>query len=61
MVELTVILKDPERTYRQKHLIYEPFSMCEDDQTIKDCIDKSLLDFPDKPESIQIKVSMEIQ
>jgi hypothetical protein len=34
MTELTVILKDADRTYRQKFLIYEAYSMSEDDPVI---------------------------
>jgi hypothetical protein len=61
MTELTVILKDADRTYRQKFLIYEAYSMSEDDPVILRCIHEAMQNFDGDPESIQIKVHLEIQ
>ena len=61
MSELTVILKDSERTYRQKFLMYNPFSMIYDDPEILNCIQQAKENFQGDPEDITIKVSMEIQ
>ncbi len=61
MNELTVILKDPERTYRQKFLIYETISVAEDDPVIVKCIEEAKMNFDGEPESIQIKIHLEIQ
>jgi hypothetical protein len=61
MTELTVILKDSDRTYRQKFLIYETYSMVEDDPIIMACIVEAKKSFEGDPETIQIKVHLEVQ
>ena len=61
MTELTVILKDSERTYRQKFLCYETYSTSFDDPIIILCIDQARKNFEGEPETIQIKIHMEIQ
>jgi len=61
MTELTVILKDSDRTYRQKFLIYEDYSPKEDDPVILNCIQEAKKNFDGNPESINIKIHLEIQ
>jgi hypothetical protein len=61
MTELTVILKDSERTYRHKFLIYETYSATEDDPVILRCIEDAKKNFEGEPEEITIKISLEIQ
>ena len=61
MNELTVILKNSDRTYRQKFLIYEVYSVCEDDSVIRMCIEEAKKSFEGDPESVQVKIHMEIQ
>lgn len=61
MTELTVILKDSDRTYRQKFLIYETYSPSEDDPVILKCIDEAQKSFDGVPEIIQVKIHLEIQ
>jgi hypothetical protein len=61
MTELTVVLKDDDRTYRQKFLIYHAYSTHEDDETIMQCIEEAKKSFEGEPETIQIKIHMEIQ
>lgn len=61
MTELTVILKDPERTYRQKFLIYENYTVSCNDLMILNCIDEAKKNFKGDPESIEIKIHLEIQ
>lgn len=61
MTELTVILKDSDRTYRQKFLVYEDYSVKEDDPFIIACIEEAKKSFEGDPESIQIKIHLEIQ
>jgi hypothetical protein len=60
MTELTVILKDSDRTYRHKFLIYEHYTLCADDPVIRICIEEAKKSFEGEPESIQIKIHMEI-
>lgn len=61
MNELTVILKNSDRTYRQKFLIYETYSVSENDKVIGMCIEEAKKSFEGDPESIQVKIHMEIQ
>lgn len=61
MCELTVILKDSERTYRQKFLIYEPITINENDPIVMNCIHEAKKNFNGEPENIQIKIHMEVQ
>jgi hypothetical protein len=57
---LTVILKDSERTYRQKFLVYDDYSTCENDPVIISCIQEAKQNFSGEPEEIQIKIQIEI-
>lgn len=61
MNELTVILKDPERTYRQKFLIYDVITVSDTDPVINHSITEAMKNFDGQPENIQIKIHMEIQ
>lgn len=61
MTELTVILKDPERTYRQKFLMYETYTVSMDDPHIISCIEEAKKNFDGEPEDIQIKIHLEYQ
>lgn len=61
MSELTVILKDSDRTYRQKFLIYEDYAVSQDHPVIRMCIDEARKNFEGEPENVQIKIHLEIQ
>lgn len=61
MSELTVILKDSDRTYRQNFLIYELYTMSDEDPIILACIHEAKKSFEGDPESVQVKIHMEIQ
>lgn len=60
-IEITVVLKDSERTYRHKFLIYEDVTMSRLDPIIQDCIREARLSFKEMPEDIVIKASMVVQ
>ncbi len=61
MNELTVILKDSDRTYRQKFLVYEAYQVSCEDPVILKCIDEARKNFEGDPENIQIKIHLEFQ
>lgn len=61
MSELTVILKDSERTYRQKFLVYDSYCPVHDDPLIMRCIEEAKKNFDGEPEDINIKIHLEIQ
>lgn len=60
MTELTVILKDDSRTYKELFLIYEDYSPSENDPVIIKCIQDAKKNFQGQPEKIQIKIHLEI-
>jgi len=61
MSELTVILKDSDRTYRQQFLVYEKYCLDENDPVILTCIEQAKKNFQGDPETIQVRIHMEIK
>lgn len=59
--ELTVVIKDPEKTLRTKYLSYDKYEVSEHDPYIKDCIEQTLKNFAGQHESIQIKINLEVE
>lgn len=59
--ELTVIVKDSERTLRMKHLIYEQYSVSEADPIVMKCVNDTISQFQGEPESVNVKINLEIQ
>lgn len=60
MIELTVILKDEERTYKQKFLVYERIDLWHDSEIIKSYIKQAEAGFKAQATDVQIKVSMHV-
>jgi len=61
MSELTIVLKDEHRTYRQKFLVYQPYCIDVEDEYILQCIEEAKKNFDGEPDSIQIKIHMEFK
>ena len=59
--ELTVTIKDEEKTLRTKYLLYDDYMVSDTDPIIKDCIDKTLENFDGEPSDIIVSIKMEIQ
>lgn len=59
--EVTVVLKDSERTYRQKFLIYEDFCLHPDDLVIKACVQSARKNFEGEPEDVQVRTLMVVR
>ncbi len=60
MIELTVILKDSERTYRQKFLVYERVDLWHDSEMIKSYIKEAENGFKAQADDVTIKISMNV-
>jgi hypothetical protein len=60
MFELTVILKDDERTFKQKFIIYELTTLSEKDPQIINCVKEAKKNFRG-PVTAILKFSMEFQ
>jgi len=61
MSELTVILKDEHRTFKQKFLLYEAFTVSEHDETVRNCINEAIKNFGvGSPDSVQVKIHLQV-
>lgn len=59
--EITVIVKDEEKSLRYKYLVYEPYTVDPLDPIIKDCVDKAIENFSGVPSDVNVKIHLEIQ
>jgi hypothetical protein len=59
--ELTVTIKDEEKTLRTKYALYDKYSVNENDPIIKDCIEKTLENFDGEPMDVIVNIKLEIQ
>lgn len=57
-VEITVVLKDGDRTYRHKFLIYDEVLLSPECAIIRDCIAEACKNFTGQPDDVIIKASM---
>lgn len=58
--EVTIVMKDAERTYRHKFPIYEPFQMDDNDPVLKTCIETTMKEFGATPDDVTVKTSMSL-
>lgn len=59
--ELTVTIKDEEKSLTKKFLVYETYTTDENDPIIKDAIDQTLKNFDAEPSNVIVKIKLEIQ
>jgi len=59
--EITVVVKNEEKRQTTKHLVYDIYTVHEEDPIIKGFIDQALKQFNDEPDDIRIKISMEVK
>lgn len=57
---VTIVMKDEERTLRHKFLIYDDFMLSGDDPVIQKCVAETKKDFDSEPDSVEVKISMDI-
>ncbi len=60
-VELTVIMKNDERTQRQKFLIYEKITLEQSDPIVAKCLAEAYKNFNGCVEDVTIRTTMVIQ
>lgn len=58
VAELTVIVKDEEKSLRTKSLIHETFAVSDNDPIIAHAIACALKEFQGEPSDIKIKINM---
>ena len=56
--EITITIRDTEKSQRTKHLIYENYFLNDQDPIIKSLIAQALQDFNGEPEALRIKASL---
>jgi len=59
--EITVILKDSEKTLRSKFLSYDTYEVDPENHILKDYINQSLKNFGNDPEDIIVNIKMVVQ
>lgn len=59
--ELTVTIKDEEKTLKTKNLIYDTYTTDENDPVIKECIERTLENFDGEPIDITVNIKLEVQ
>jgi hypothetical protein len=60
VTEITVTIKDEEKTLRSKYLTYVKYALDYDDPVIKDCVARSLKDFSGEPTDIRLRINLTI-
>lgn len=58
--EIAVIVKDDERTYTQRFLEYENFSVSDTDETLNRYIKQTLEEFQGEPQDVKIRITIQI-
>jgi hypothetical protein len=59
--EITVSIRDEEKTLKKKFLIYESYRVSEDDLTIQSCIQETLKNFSSEPSKVTVKITMHME
>lgn len=57
-VELSITIKDSERTLKKEFLVYEPVTLVEDDPIISQCIKEVVEEFKGEPDDIRVRALM---
>ena len=58
--ELKITVANDEKKLSFKHLLYEPIQASTDDPTIKALINDAVKEFNDTPETVKIKIALEV-
>ena len=59
--ELTITVKDDAKKLVQKHHLYEPYCVIPEDPVIKNCVEQAVKAFDGIPDSIKIRIHMDIE
>lgn len=58
--ELTVTIKSDDGTYKQKFMLHDIYTISPDDIIVKQCIEEAIANTKIMPDSVKIKISMEV-
>lgn len=56
--ELTVIVKDDEKTLKKKYAIYSTYCACAEDPVITQCIEETLKNFDGEPMNVIVNIKI---
>lgn len=59
--ELKVTIKDEDKKLDKKFILYDPYQVNPNDETIKKCIDETLENFSGQPTDVKVNITLEIQ
>lgn len=58
--EITITVKDSEKTLKTKHLVYDDFQMKQDDPAIAACIAATVKQFNGEPDRVRVTAKFEV-
>lgn len=58
--ELTVTIRSDDGTYKQKFILHDAYTASPEDITVKQCIEEAIANTKIVPDSVKIKISMEV-
>lgn len=58
--EITVTVRDSEKTLKTKHLVYDTFTMNQDDPAIQKCIAETIKNFLGTPDRVRVSAKFEV-
>jgi len=56
--EITIVVKDSEKTLRKKFPVYERYEVNDSDPVIRSCIKEVLENFDGEPDIVQVKIDL---
>jgi len=59
--ELSITVKNEEKRQTTKHLIYDVYTVHEEDETIKELIDQAIKEFNAEVDKVQVKITMDMK
>ncbi len=59
--EISITIKNDEKRLNKKFMSYEEYTVSEEDPFIKECIEQTLGEFGETPDSVKVCIIMEIQ
>ena len=59
--EITVTVKDEEKTLKKKYLIYELYQVHDQDPIIMDCIEQTVKNFSSEPSRISVRINLQVE
>ncbi len=60
-VEITVSIRDSERNYKQKFLVYDPITLNAPDPQLSALIQEAVKNFNGQPDDIRIRFNMVVE